>query len=178
MSAPCLDAPRDGRLEVARFNARKKVARIGLCLSIDPELSPLLSDHCPGAGHDWPLVAFDHQGDGERRAARLHPLFAVFLKASPLEELRRDFGIRLPPAPAESGCYFFGVLRDLVSHRGPQHVRYLPSNSRIIWLVFRLAGVDLETLQPILERIEIISGIKSGRWHADCRNRCGAPVRG
>ena len=84
--------------------------------------------------------------------------------------------IRFPPAAAERLGDLGGIRRDLLAHAGPQHVRDLLAHTRIVRLDLAPSGVELEALQPALERHVVVVGIGSGRRHADRRDRGGAAI--
>ena len=70
----------------------------------------------------------------------------------------------------------FGIGRDLVAHRGPQHVGDLLADGRIVGLDLALAGVELEVVEPVLHRRVVVVRMRAGRRHADRRDRRGAAI--
>src|SRR5215469_11015294 len=90
MAAPGLDAPANRRLVVAGLHSREKAAWIGLCLRINAELPPFLSNHGTGTGHRRSRFTFYQQRNREGRAVGFHPLVTAFFVPGPLEKFGRD----------------------------------------------------------------------------------------
>ena len=177
MAAPGLDAPGDHGLEIAGRAAVDHAALRHHRRGVDAELAPLLGDHAAGARHDRPAFALDHQADDERLAVGHEPLVALLGKAGALQQLLRGLRIGLPPAAAERLGDLVGAARDLLAQRRPQAVGDLLADGRVVRLDLALAGIDLEVLQPALERRVVDVRRRAGGRHADRRDGRGAAVR-